>query len=152
MCDSTCVTHLLSKDIATTKPRIARWIMSLRNYQYQIVHKPGNSEYLAMADYISRQPDDNYDEEIDVKVEQFIQNITTNDKDAITDSNSKIMKNEDVMVCMDAIKTAQLQHHFYNTIINYLSTDELPTTKKLANQIQSKSQDFHHYEIFGMIN
>ena len=140
VCDSTCVTHLLSKDIATTKPRIARWIMSLRNYQYQIVHKPGNSEYLAMADYISRQPDDNYDEEIDVKVEPFIQNITTNDKYAITDSNFKIMKKDDVKVCIDEIKTAQLQHHLYNPMINYLSTEELPTTKKLAKQIQS--QDF----------
>ena len=139
ICDSSCVTHLLSKDISTVKPRLARWIMSLRNYDYQVIHKPGASEHLAMADYISREPDNDSDGIIDVKVEPYVQNITT---DNISDPNTKIMQKETFDITLNAVRESQRNDSFYKPMINYLINGELSTTKKMAERIENNYQNY----------
>ena len=57
--------------------RIERWALKLMNYDFEIVHKPGNSN---IADYMSRQPakrkedDQDYNER---ETESHINMITT---------------------------------------------------------------------------
>ena len=140
ICDSACVTHLLSKDIITLKPRLARWVMSLRNYNYNVIHRPGNSENLAMADYLSRIQDTDGSEEINVKVEPYLHNITVDrqDKNDNQDKNT----NDTMKLSTEDIKLAQREHSFYKPMIDYITKGDLPTTKKLTKRIESSAQDY----------
>ena len=136
--DHKSLTFMINKNLDTMKPAIARKIIYLQQYDFDIVFK--DSERIQHVDALSRLVcEDNNNEPIE-DIEPYICKIS-----ALIDNDNRPKNACDVdfeHLNMDEVLRTQKLDKFYRCMYNYLCHDRLPEDCSLAKRIQSQKDDY----------
>ena len=132
--DHKSLTFLINKRMDEMKPAIARKVIFLQQYDFDIIHKDG--EKIKHADALSRYiPNTNIEEDIE-PVLNAIQGKH--------ESNSGILDIKEIdvgEVTLKKVRQLQKLDTFYNGMYRFLHYEHLPKDKLIARKIKSNKID-----------
>ena len=143
--DHSSLQWLLSKSLSNINARLARWVLALGQYNFSIVHKPGTT--ITNADSLSRLQCNNAHEDISFKVEPYINALSSSKQDAKIDT--RIDKTVTEMsipglekLSVENLRESQENDYWFGAIKIYITSNELPTSKKLMQRILTNHQEY----------
>ena len=128
--DHKSLIYLMAKNLNDVKPSIARKIIYLQQFDFEIIHKNGSR--VPQIDFLSRYMDDS-DSDNDL-IDPTI-NVIADNKQCIGLLDIKDLGLADIT--SDRIRTLQRQDRFYNAMYMYLDVSILPSDKTLKRKIKS---------------
>ena len=129
---------LFNKDLSNVKPRLARWIVALQMYNFEVIYKPGLT--IPHVDFLSRQPYTNAEDEITFKNEPYLNTIQ--EKTFATDIRDRMAGKDSEYITMEDIRNEQHKDHWFKCIYSYLRHNHLPKNRRLSKRILEQHQDY----------
>ena len=133
--DHKSLTYLMAKRIDEMKPAVARKVIFLQQYDFEMVHKMGRSIFY--VDNLSRWTRDDVDneyEDIEPEINVIHDNIVQ--KQTPLDLNELGLKD----VTLDKVRVLQKHDMFFNGMYQYLDSGVLPRDKTIARRIKTHKE------------
>ena len=130
--DNKSLTFLVNKQLDEIKPTIARKIIFLQQYNFDIIHKEGKK--IAHVDALSRYVSKSCDDE-----EEDIEPVINNIGEIQEKCNGPLDISGMGLEKLTLEKVRQLQKHdvFYSAMYHYLQNGHIPINKALARKLRS---------------
>ena len=129
---------LFNKELNNVKPRLARWIVALQMYNFEVRYTPGR--LIPNVDFLSRQTYDNADEEIHFKNEPYLNSINNNL--STIDIQTQMIGDQLKQISIQDIRHAQKRDTWFNIMYTYLSYSRLPSTHELSKRVLRQYYDY----------
>ena len=135
--DLKAILYILHKKIDELKPSLARRIMFLTQYDFNIIHKDG--KLISNADSLFRQIyEETNDSEEDAEPELYILRDIGNTKKPVfdfADINLQILTEQN-------IRKAQNKDYWFRSLYQYIDTEQLPQDSRMSKRIQNLQHQY----------
>lgn len=136
--DHAALKWLFKKDLNNVKPRLARWIVALQMYNFDVEHIAGKN--IPHVDFLSRIDHRNPEEEITFKNEPYLNAVQ--EKTFSKDIRDRMTGDNTRHITMTDIKSEQKHCFSFKNMYNYLKYNTLPTQRQQALRIIDQHQDY----------
>ena len=129
---------LFNKDLNNVKPRLARWIVALQMYNFEVEYSPGKN--IPHVDWLSRVSYNNAESKITFKNEPYLNAIQK--KTFAIDIRDRMTGDNAEHITLTDIKHAQCEDMWFRSMYTYLKYNKLPGVRKFAKRILDQHQDY----------
>ena len=137
--DNSAACYLLTKDIKKPPPYLARWLLQIQTFNFDVKHIPGQSSEVYLSDFISRNI--NIETDPGENIEPVNDHLIASLKVPGIAQNMAERYHLD-KISPELLKESQNKDEFYSSMKIFLTNNDLPKEKKIRDKIKQLHNQF----------